>query len=184
MNHCWNLSNSKLLASPGVHLQVSADTRIVFSGLVEPALGEIGYVGLCCVWSPIVKFMQLVLKRDVEMSPLQDDGSNPSHPSFELNRRTIPECLIFQRSSGAAVQCLPMFFSPNQSIWRYMKMTNQSVAPLHCVSGIWNDSICWQHYEHPIVPFCIRRLVQWSPGQVMCSSSSPMRSRVSLWNQW
>ena len=85
---------------------MSADTRVVFSGLVEPALGEIGYVGLCCVWSPIVKFMQLVLKRDVEMSPLQDDGSNPSHPSFELNRRTIPECLIFQRSSGAALSTM------------------------------------------------------------------------------
>ena len=73
--------------------------------------------------------MQLVLKRR-RKEGLQDDGSNPSHPNFELSRRTIPECLIFQRSSGAAVQCLPMFFSPNQSIWRYLKMTNKSVASL------------------------------------------------------
>ena len=82
MNHCWNLSNNKLLASPGVHLQVSADTRIVFSGLVEPALGEIGYVGLCCVWSEKGSFVKIVTDREVYATSVEKRRRNESIPRW------------------------------------------------------------------------------------------------------
>ena len=144
--------------------------------------------GVLSKLSPIVKFMQLVLKIDVEMSPFQDDGSNPSHPSFELNRRTILECLIFQRSSGAALSTMSANVLLTESINMEVSENDQSISCAIVFFGICRIleklfnllTTLLALVLIPIVPFCIGRLVQWSPGQVMCSSSSLMRLRVSL----
>ena len=94
--------------------------------------------------SPIVKFMQLVLKRDVEMSPFQDDGGNPSHPSFELNRRTIPECLIFQRSSGAALSTMSANVLLTESINMEVSENDQSIS---CAIVFLAFAVYWRNYS-------------------------------------
>ena len=100
--------------------------------------------GVLSKLSPIVKFIQLVLKRDVEMSPFQDDGSNPSHPSFELNRRTIPECLIFQRSSGAALSTMSANVLLTESINMEVSENDQSIS---CAIVFLAFAVYWRNYS-------------------------------------
>ena len=60
---------------------MSADTIVVFSGLVEPALGEIGYAGLCCVWSEKGSFVtKYVYHREVYTTSVEKRRRNESTP--------------------------------------------------------------------------------------------------------
>ena len=98
--------------------------------------------GVLSKLSPIVKFMHLVLKRDVEMSPFQDDGSNPSHPSFELNRRTIPESDFSEIIRGSSTMSANVLLT--ESINMEVSENDQSIS---CAIVFLAFAVYWRNYS-------------------------------------